>query len=355
MHKCYAAVFSLAVLFLACSTSSPGFRTMSESQSFTSAKKVEMAEAEAALRQAALSGVIGTSPYEFCLGEEYLFLAREMKTRGDTQAMYDYLALSKEMSETSLRKPGVVSIDPVSLPSDREACESEFARLKESYLSIDTNKAITVAPMLYARLKGALSLAEYEVQAMRYKQAGEVLGVAGAYLNALLAQDTDGDGVADLFDGAPLAPEDKDGFEDEDGIPDLDNDQDGVLDANDVAPNTPETKNRWHDEDGAPDEYPILEALSFETGSDSLSGESKGYLRGLAIVLEEWPLLKLRIVGYPDANGDPQGSFDLAQRRSTAVRDYLASVGVSSGQLEVAFSEGGADGANKSCVRLEFR
>lgn len=355
MHKSFAVLFSLAMLSLACGTSSSGYRAMSASQSLAATKKVELADAEATFRQAALSGVVGTSPYEFCLAEQYLFLARDMKGRGDTQAMNNYCALSKEMSETSLRKSGAVPPDSSSLASDRGSCESEFARLKDSYLSIDANRAIAVAPMLYARLKAALSAAEYEIQAMRYSQAGEVLGLAGIYLNAILAQDTDGDGVADLFDGAPLAPEDKDGFEDADGIPDLDNDQDGVLDANDAAPNVAETKNRWHDQDGAPDEYPILENLSFDAGSDVLSAESKEYLRGLALVLKEWPLLKLRIAGYPDSNGDPQGSFDLAQRRSTAVRDYLASVGVTSGQMEVAFSESGAEAAGKSSVKLEFR
>ena len=45
--------------------------------------------------------------------------------------------------------------------------------------------------------------------------------------------DNDGDGIADTADAAPNEPEDKDGFQDGDGAPDLDNDGDGVTDAAD--------------------------------------------------------------------------------------------------------------------------
>ncbi len=48
--------------------------------------------------------------------------------------------------------------------------------------------------------------------------------------------DTDGDGIVDRLDQAPTEPEDKDGFQDEDGVPDPDNDQDGILDVDDACP-----------------------------------------------------------------------------------------------------------------------
>jgi len=51
--------------------------------------------------------------------------------------------------------------------------------------------------------------------------------------------DRDGDGIPDLADRCPDQPEDKDGFEDEDGCPDPDNDKDGVLDADDRCMNVP--------------------------------------------------------------------------------------------------------------------
>lgn len=66
-------------------------------------------------------------------------------------------------------------------------------------------------------------------------------------------KDTDGDGIEDKFDLNPLAPEDFDGFRDEDGLPDLDNDKDGILDKKDKAPNKPEDLDGYKDEDGIPD------------------------------------------------------------------------------------------------------
>jgi outer membrane protein OmpA-like peptidoglycan-associated protein len=65
--------------------------------------------------------------------------------------------------------------------------------------------------------------------------------------------DTDGDGIPDAQDLCPTEPEDKDGFDDEDGCPDPDNDQDGIPDALDKCPNEPEDKDGFQDEDGCPE------------------------------------------------------------------------------------------------------
>ena len=65
--------------------------------------------------------------------------------------------------------------------------------------------------------------------------------------------DTDGDGIPDKIDKCPTEPEDKDGFQDEDGCPDPDNDNDGILDKDDKCPNEPEDKDGFEDEDGCPD------------------------------------------------------------------------------------------------------
>lgn len=65
--------------------------------------------------------------------------------------------------------------------------------------------------------------------------------------------DNDGDGVLDGADKCPLEPEDKDGYQDEDGCPELDNDNDGVLDVSDACPLEAEDKDGFKDEDGCPD------------------------------------------------------------------------------------------------------
>jgi OOP family OmpA-OmpF porin len=65
--------------------------------------------------------------------------------------------------------------------------------------------------------------------------------------------DLDGDGVPDNVDQCPRVPEDRDGFQDEDGCPDPDNDGDGITDALDKCPNEPEDRDGFEDADGCPD------------------------------------------------------------------------------------------------------
>ena len=65
--------------------------------------------------------------------------------------------------------------------------------------------------------------------------------------------DNDQDGLLDADDKCPDDAEDKDKFQDEDGCPDPDNDNDGVLDVSDKCPNDPEDKDKFQDEDGCPD------------------------------------------------------------------------------------------------------
>ncbi|MBX3156718.1 MAG: OmpA family protein [Deltaproteobacteria bacterium] len=65
--------------------------------------------------------------------------------------------------------------------------------------------------------------------------------------------DRDGDGIKDNVDKCPDDPEDKDGFQDEDGCPDPDNDHDGIPDRLDKCPNVPEDKDGFQDEDGCPE------------------------------------------------------------------------------------------------------
>lgn len=66
--------------------------------------------------------------------------------------------------------------------------------------------------------------------------------------------DRDGDGINDDVDKCPNEAEDKDGFQDEDGCPDLDNDNDGVPDATDGCPNEPGPA----DNKGCPRKYSLV-------------------------------------------------------------------------------------------------
>ncbi len=66
--------------------------------------------------------------------------------------------------------------------------------------------------------------------------------------------DNDDDSVPDDQDKCPAEAEDPDGFEDLDGCPELDNDKDGIPDDNDACRDEAETMNGFKDEDGCPDE-----------------------------------------------------------------------------------------------------
>ncbi len=65
--------------------------------------------------------------------------------------------------------------------------------------------------------------------------------------------DTDRDGIGDEDDRCVSEPEDRDGFEDNDGCPEADNDADGMLDPVDRCPNDPEDRDNFQDQDGCPD------------------------------------------------------------------------------------------------------
>jgi len=67
------------------------------------------------------------------------------------------------------------------------------------------------------------------------------------------AGDMDGDGIPDDVDQCPKEPEDKDGYQDADGCPDLDNDGDGIPDKDDKCPNEAEDFDGFQDADGCPD------------------------------------------------------------------------------------------------------
>ncbi len=71
-----------------------------------------------------------------------------------------------------------------------------------------------------------------------------------------LTMDSDGDGVPDESDRCPVAAEDLDEFEDEDGCPETDNDGDGVADSLDKCPVSAESRNGVTDDDGCPDVAP---------------------------------------------------------------------------------------------------
>jgi hypothetical protein len=96
------------------------------------------------------------------------------------------------------------------------------------------------------------------------------MGLGLIFAPGVSAFDSDGDGIPNKYDLCKKEPEDKDGFEDNDGCPDPDNDKDGVCDpwvaekgqsakyatqcqGSDRCVNVPEDKDGFEDHDGCPD------------------------------------------------------------------------------------------------------
>jgi outer membrane protein OmpA-like peptidoglycan-associated protein len=149
--------------------------------------------------------------------------------------------------------------------------------LKDRTRSVDTliaeardNGAIRCAPVELAMAESHNEFAQTELRQGHFYPARTELEVAETNAKAAVAKspkdrcnpsapivkgpgDLDGDGILDNVDECPKVPEDKDGFQDEDGCPELDNDADGIADTIDKCPNDPEDKDGFEDDDGCPD------------------------------------------------------------------------------------------------------
>ena len=85
--------------------------------------------------------------------------------------------------------------------------------------------------------------------------------------------DQDGDGIEDGADLCRDTPEDKDGWEDTDGCPEIDNDHDGFSDKSDKCPDEAEDFDGTEDEDGCPDVDNDGDGI--EDGYDSCPNEAE--------------------------------------------------------------------------------
>ena len=156
--------------------------------------------------------------------------------------------------------------------------------------------------------------------------------------------DNDKDGILDVDDLCPNDPEDKDGFEDTDGCPDPDNDKDRILDKDDKCPNEPETYNGFEDEDGCPDKgrvivrkgkLEILDKIYFETDKAIIKPISFPILDAIAATLKGNPqITEIEVQGHADERGDDDYNLKLTEARSQAVRTYLIDKGVEAGRLQ---------------------
>ena len=142
----------------------------------------------------------------------------------------------------------------------------------------------------------------------------------------IIPQDADDDGIEDKLDKCPDDPEDFDGYEDEDGCPDLDNDKDGIEDGVDDCPDLAEDFDGFEDGDGCPDldndgdGIPDVEDRcpnepedfdGFEDGDGCPDVLQDSEEDGVPDDLDRCPLQPEDIDGFQDEDGCPDLDNDL--------------------------------------------
>jgi uncharacterized repeat protein (TIGR01451 family) len=178
--------------------------------------------------------------------------------------------------------------------------------------------------------------------------------------------DSDDDGPTDDQDTCPTQPEDKDGFQDEDGCPEPDNDQDGVTDAQDRCPLQPEVINGVKDRDGCPDvgrakvrlegsRLVLLDKVQFARNKDVIQPRSFNLLEQVAAVLRANPgIQRVRVESHTDTKGGAARNQSLSQRRADNVRAFLIREGVAPERLEAVGHGGTRPVGRKNNDRIEF-
>jgi outer membrane protein OmpA-like peptidoglycan-associated protein len=187
--------------------------------------------------------------------------------------------------------------------------------------------------------------------------------------------DNDHDGIPDDKDACPNVAEDKDGWQDDDGCPDYDNDGDGIPDDKDACPNDPETVNGFEDEDGCPDDpkkglvvvkrdsIELYDKIYFAVDSDRILQKSFELLDNVARVIHDHAEIPvISIEGHTDSDGGDDYNLDLSDRRSKSVRQYLVDKGIEPGRLRAQgfgeskpIADNSTDAGKAKNRRVEFR
>jgi large repetitive protein len=156
--------------------------------------------------------------------------------------------------------------------------------------------------------------------------------------------DNDNDGVPDEQDKCATQAEDKDKFQDDDGCPDEDNDSDGIADAADKCPNDAEKINGVEDNDGCPDKgeslvistpdrLELLESVTFN--GNAVARSSANVLGQLATTLRaRGDIIRLRVGVHVQPTKSPDKDQAVSDKRGAAIRDWLVKNGIEGERID---------------------
>ena len=270
------------------------------SRDYKTLEKATAAEAQCAVEKAHRVGAHLFDPYSYTSAAYYSKWAKMERAESDRRGEWDYSQLALLFAGHAMEKgSGVEDKGVLPLAENYEEAKAQLDHLVARYRELDPCKAKLVAPVVYACIEAHLSIAEHEIMEKCHAvQGSRWLRPVEADIDAIWALDTDGDGVPDMHDGDPWIPEDLDGFQDDDGIPE-------------------------------PKPYPVLKDVYFQTNSVVLSPDAQGYLRGIANML--WDGYKgatVYLAGHTDSDASDDYNVDLSKRRVDAVSAYLREQGV---------------------------
>ena len=248
------------------------------------------------------------APYEFHSASHYLDWARHERSENDCKGEADFSNLTENYALQAIEKgAGIEDKGMMPMPENKDACIAEFERLKARYLELDPCKAKLVAPVPYAHIEAQLSIAEHELIEKchcHYPQAARHLRWVEADIDAIWAKDADKDGVRDMDDGEPWIPEDKDGYEDEDGIPE-------------------------------PKPYPVLSPVLFAVDCAKLSPQAQGYLKGIAnMLIDGYSEATVHIIGHTDSDASEEYNMALSKKRVDSVEKALLEYGAKNAMIK---------------------
>ena len=209
--------------------------------------------------------------------------------------------------------------------------DAQFLHMPDGRLFLTISNGVRTMPAYRAQIPvdDRWAITTY-VRALQVSQGDASVGLV----------DTDRDQLPAGADQCENEPEDRDGFQDDDGCPDPDNDQDGILDAADTCPFSPGSATTSGCAGSARiegDHLVLLQNVRFSNGRDRINPESLAILDEIRATLAAHPeITRLAIEGNTDNRGSAAVNQALSERRARGVLQWLVEHGIQASRLESA-------------------